>query len=298
MAKDTTISSAELTLADRMKKFYEGRTQQYLPRRTNIILRLDGVGFSKFTEGLEVPYDADFIDAMNRVAEALCKSISGAKCAFIQSDEISILVTDYDELNSGAWFDNSVQKMCSVAAAIATATFNRIFTHKSKEVDAYFDCRVFSIPLAEEVLNCFLWRQLDCTRNSIASVAQVLYPHPHRELVGKNTDVQQEMIFQRREQLRDIMIANGTLPLELHQKPDLNWNDLPAGLKRGRFITRHEKMLPINLDEIPDTVPNKAEMAGKLYARSVWVTEGAPRFSQHPEAILSLLPGYVPTPSL
>lgn len=270
-----TFMSGKTPLGDRMKEFYEFRSQQYLPRRTNILMRLDGVGFSKFTRGLDEPFDASFVQAMDRTAMELCRFIQGAKCAFVQSDEITILICDYDNITTSAWFDNSVQKMVSVAAGKATAVFNREFAHKTKDVDAYFDARVFVIPLAEEVVNCFLWRQQDCTRNSLSTVAQTLYSSS--QLHGKNASALNQLIFEKGEELRIIMMDNGTLPEELWEKPNLNWNDLPAGLKRGRLIKR--------------VINTKTDDAGNLVsARSAWVSHPAPLFNIEREAILSLLP--------
>lgn len=263
-----------MNLGDRMKEYYERRAQVLLPRRTNILIRLDGVGFSKFTRGLHRPFDQEFMDAMDSTAAELCKRIQGAKCAFVQSDEITILLTDYDSNETDGYYDNSIQKICSVTAGMATAHFNRVFAHKVKDVPGFFDSRVFTIPFAQEVVNCFLWRQQDCTRNSIASVAQVLYSH--KELHGKSSNEQQELIYQKGEELRLMMIDNGTLPVELHEKLNLNWNDLPTGMKRGRFITR--KAVVYNDGVNPQ------------YTRNHWIAEGAPIFSKDRESILALLP--------
>ena len=265
------------SLGDRMKGLYEQPAKTRLVGRTNMLIRLDGVGFSKFTKGLDKPYDASFVNAMNQTAASLCKAIQGAKCAFVQSDEITILVTDYDNNSTNAWFDGNVQKIVSVAAGMATAYFNQVFKHKTRATPGFFDARVFTIPFAEEVVNCFLWRQQDCTRNSVSMLAQNLYPH--KELHGKDINVMQEMIYQKSEELRVMLIKANILPKELHNKLNLNWNDLPSGLKRGRFITRKTQCFndPINGE----------------YTRNKWVAEGAPLFAIDRDSILSLLPGYI-----
>jgi len=269
--------SNSLTFGDRMKEYYERPASTYLPRRTNTIIRLDGVGFSKFTRGLDRPYDTSFVDAMNETAAALCKAIQGAKCAFVQSDEISILLTDYDTNDTSAWFGGNTQKITSVAAGMATAHFNRAFTHKNKNMPGFFDARVFTVPFAEEVVNCFLWRQQDCTRNSVSMLAQQLYSH--KELHGKDVSMMQSLIYDKRDELRPMLTNAGILTLEEASKPNLDWSDLPAGLKRGRFITR--KTLLVN-----DALHGE-------YTRNKWVAEGAPMFNTNREAILALLPGYM-----
>lgn len=199
-------------LGDRMKEFYEDRTRYFLPRRTYTIIRVDGKAFHTYTRGLESPFDAKLMMDMDSTAAHLCLAIQGAKFAYVQSDEISILLTDFDKLTTDAWFDGNVQKMVSVSSSFATGIFNHLRPGRL----AYFDSRVFTIPNNVEVENYFIWRQQDATRNSIASAAQVLYSH--KELEGKNTSEQQEMIFQK----------------------GINWNDYSIGSKRGRVIVKEE----------------------------------------------------------
>ena len=179
------------TLGDRMKSSYENRTKYYLPRRTYTIIRIDGKAFHTYTRGLERPFDLKLISDMDETAAFLCKNIQGAKLAFVQSDEISILLTDFETINIDAWFDGNIQKIVSVSASIATAKFSELRPGKI----AMFDSRVFSIPSKTEVMNYFIWRQQDTVRNSISSVAQYLYSP--KELHGKNTDQMQELCFQK-----------------------------------------------------------------------------------------------------
>jgi len=146
---------------------------------------------------------------MNDAAKELCEHIQGAQIAYVQSDEISVLIHNYKHLQSSAWFDNQVQKMVSVAASVAGATLSLAFKRS-----AYFDGRVFVLPEAE-VCNYFIWRQQDATRNSIQALAQSLYSP--KELHGKTQPMLQEMCF-----------AKGH-----------NWNDLGTPLKRGTCVTRH-----------------------------------------------------------
>jgi len=214
-------------LGTRMKSSYEDRARFFLPRRSHTIIRIDGKAFHTYTRGLSRPFDDGFIEDMDATAGYLCKNIQGAKFAFVQSDEISILLTDYDKITTDAWFDNNVQKMASVSASMATSAFMRArlarIEHREREVSniemlkfAEFDSRVFQIPEWTEVENYFIWRQQDCVRNSISSVAQSLYSH--KELNGKNTDEMQEMIFQK----------------------GINWNDYGPKYKRGRAIVKEE----------------------------------------------------------
>jgi tRNA(His) 5'-end guanylyltransferase len=137
--------------------------------------------------------------------------------AYTQSDEISLLLTDFEKITTDAWFDGNIQKIVSVSASIATAKFNQLFLYDKAFAQyinslAFFDSRVFIIPDPVEVENYFIWRQKDAVRNSVAMTAQSLYSH--EELDGKSSNDQQEMIFQKGH----------------------NWNDMPEGFKRGRTI--------------------------------------------------------------
>lgn len=115
-----------MKLDERIKEYYEDRTKTYLMRRMITIIRLDGKGFSKFTANLDKPFDKDFSDDMDETAKFLCENIQGAKFAYTQSDEISVVITDFDTLESQAWFDYNLQKMTSLAASFATAKFNEL----------------------------------------------------------------------------------------------------------------------------------------------------------------------------
>lgn len=215
------------SLGDRMKEQYENRTRYFLPRRTYTIIRLDGKAFHTFTKGFDRPYDAKITAWMDYTAMQLCKEIQGVRFAYTQSDEISLLLTDFEGPQTEAWFDGNIQKIVSVAASIATAAFNDAMTTdlwdkanddiKLAKVGinfANFDARVFTIPDATEVANYFIWRQQDAVRNSIQMLAQSLFSH--KELQNKNGIVLQEMCFQKGK----------------------NWNDVSVRNKRGGFIAR------------------------------------------------------------
>jgi tRNA(His) guanylyltransferase len=199
-------------LGDRMKSYYENRTRFFLPRRTFTIIRCDGKAFHTYTKGLIKPFDDKLINDMDETAAYLCKNIQGAKFAFVQSDEISILLTDFDNLQTDPWFDGNIQKMTSISASLATAKFNELRPGKL----AIFDSRVFTIPQKVEVENYFIQRQQDTTRNSIQAVAQSLFSH--KELEHKNSSQLQEMCFQK----------------------GVNWDSFQPKYKRGRIIIKQE----------------------------------------------------------
>jgi tRNA(His) guanylyltransferase len=217
-------------LGDRMKG-YENVSRNYLTRRMPTIIRIDGKSFHSFTKGFTKPLDMIMVSAMWDTASYLCKNIMGCKLAYVQSDEISLLLTDYDKLESQPWFDKNIQKMVSVSASMATLAFNKSFktnTERFKdsiEVDktvdydkkfdtAMFDSRVFNIP-KEEACNCFIWRQQDATRNAIEALGQANFSH--KLLHGKNCKQIQEMLFQEK---------------------GINFNDCPTHQKRGACIVK------------------------------------------------------------
>lgn len=212
-------------LQDRMKE-YENVTRNYLMRRQPVIIRIDGKAFHSFTAGFVKPYDSILIYAMNETAKKLCKNIQGCKMAYVQSDEISLLLTDYDDINTESWFNKNMQKIVSVSASMATLYFNKYFQEKVKELNlensiynkrintALFDSRVFLLPNSE-VCNYFIWRQQDCTRNSIESVGRTYFTDS--ELFQKNCNEIQDMLFKEK---------------------NINWNDYDVYLKRGRCIAK------------------------------------------------------------
>lgn len=200
-------------LGDRIKNNYENRSRYYLTRRTPVIIRLDGKAFHTLTRKCDKPFDKTFMSVMVDVAIRLCKEIQGARLAYVQSDEISILLTDYSYFATEAWFDYNIQKMTSISSAIASVAFTQLFKQ-----EGYFDSRVFNIP-REEVVNYFIWRQKDWERNSLMMYARSVYSH--KELYKKGKAELHEM---------------------LHAK-SLNWaKDLTVREKNGSLIVKCEEV--------------------------------------------------------
>lgn len=215
------------SLGDRMKCF-ESAYRISLPIRMPVMLRIDGKAFHTYTRGCKRPFDEKLVEVMNDTAAYLCKNIQGAQIAYVQSDEISILLNNYKSLDTQPWFENNLQKMASVSASMAGAIFTAnsfvIWEPKDRIVDglgfikpAIFDSRAFVLP-KEEVCNYMLWRQQDATRNSVQMLARSLYSH--KECENKNGSTLQEMCFQK----------------------GYNWNDLPTFQKRGRCIIKKKSM--------------------------------------------------------
>ena len=239
-------------LGNRMKTFYEEISKIRLMRRCPVICRLDGKAFHTFTIGFKRPFDDVLIKTMQETAKYLCENIQGCQLAYTQSDEISLLLIDYQRFETSAWFDYEIQKMCSISASMATMAFNRIFSEtvsdlkvdNTKPMDRYFeavysgamfDARVFNIP-KEEATNYFYWRQLDASRNSIQMVGQANFSN--KELQHKSYNDIQDMLMTQR---------------------GINWNDLPTYHKRGSCIIKedyftytdeHGMLIEIDADEV------------------------------------------------
>lgn len=232
-------------LGNRMKEYYENIPKTKLMRRHPVILRIDGKAFHTFTRNFQKPFDEILIKSMQETMKYLCENIQGCVLGYTQSDEITLVLIDYKKFTSQAWFDYEVQKMCSIAASMATLSFNKRFVENyldylstlepdftndsdieswRKIVSAYsnasdkgamFDCRCFNIP-KEEVTNCIYWRQLDATRNSIQMVGQANFSH--KELQNKSCNDIQDMLMTQK---------------------GINWNDFPTYQKRGSCCVRN-----------------------------------------------------------
>lgn len=236
-------------LGKRMKEFYESVPKTRLMRRTPVAIRIDGKAFHTFTRGFEKPFDEILGKTMRETMKYLCENIQGCVLGYTQSDEITLILVDYKRLNSDAWFDYEVQKMCSIAASMATMAFTRFFYdnipvdikytgayYRAIEKGAMFDARVFNIP-KEEVTNLIYWRQLDATRNSIQMVGQANFFH--KELQNKSCNMIQDMLFEQK---------------------GINWNDFPTHLKRGSCCIKKQ---------IEDTTEDE----GAVFVRSYWAID-------------------------
>ena len=114
-------------LGERMKK-YEYVTRTHLMTRTPVIIRIDGKAFHTFTRRFKKPFDEILVKSMQETMKYLCENIQGCILGYTQSDEITLVLVDYKELDTCAWFDYNIQKMCSIVSSMATLAFNQIFT--------------------------------------------------------------------------------------------------------------------------------------------------------------------------
>ena len=235
-----------MNIGTRMKTFYEEASKTKLMKRTPVAIRIDGRAFHTFTKDLNKPFDQTFMTAMQATMIHLCENIQGCVLGYTQSDEITLILIDYQKLNSSAWFDYEVQKLCSISASMATMAFNKYFkeiattkyerdknfwsdtipclehaeklycTYHAVFDKAMFDARCFNLP-KEKVTNLIYWRQLDATRNSIQSVAQQYFKQSELHRKSCN-DIQNMLLTQK----------------------DINWNDYSIPEKRGVCCIKDE----------------------------------------------------------
>ncbi len=170
------------SLGDRIKTNYEGPACHYLTRRLPVIVRLDGRAFHTFTANMVKPFDQHLIDAMIVAAYHVFGEMQGCKLAYIQSDEASFVMTDFDTLETEPWFGYRQSKVESVSASLMTAAFARAMRLAGVRELATFDARAFNIP-EDEVANYFVWRAKDWARNSLSMYAQANFSHA--DLQGK-----------------------------------------------------------------------------------------------------------------
>lgn len=261
------------SLGDRMKR-YESVPKNFLTRRVPAIIRLDGKAFHTFTRGMRKPFDEFMMSSMQDTMKYLCENVQGCVLGYTQSDEITLVLTDYTTVVTDAWFGYNVQKMTSIAASMATMAFNGAFSARvehevlenlgegvpeekrnyltglrNKYWKALFDARAFSVP-KDEVCNCLIWRQQDATRNSIEAVGQAYFSQ--QELHGKSCDEVQEMLFRDK---------------------GINWNDFSADCKRGACCVKRV------FDEVI-TDPNDSKVQNRVVRRRWVVDHETPVFTQ------------------
>jgi tRNA(His) guanylyltransferase len=253
------------SLGDRMKANYEGITRHYLPRRTYVIIRIDGKAFHTLTKGCERPYDTRFMAAMDATTVALCEQIQNVQLAYTQSDEISLLLTDFASVHTAQWFDGNIQKITSVSASIAAAHFNDSgFISTTNRRLAYFDSRVFTIPDPTEVYNYFVWRQEDATRNSIQMLGQAHFSP--KELHGKGCGYILGMLLDK----------------------NIDWTKEPVDFRLGRFLQR--QIVTKDVEYTHKKTGEQCQIENAV--RHEWVKADMPFFKHHPEWLQTRIPKY------
>jgi tRNA(His) 5'-end guanylyltransferase len=247
----------KISLGTRMKE-YEASTNSKIICRVPIVMRIDGKKFSSLTKRLssKKPFCETLAHIMTKSVMALATEMQGCMIGYTQSDEMTFIIRTDQSNETCPWFDNRIQKMDSVASSIVTAAFNRLMWSiykfditKENIPTAYFDCRIHPVPTMTEVVNNLIWRQIDCTKNSISSatdyeVGKKLGRGTARKLMHKlNQNERQELLF---------------------EKTGINWNNYPPEFKRGIVVFKKEM---------------KVDSPHMVVTRKKWISGAAPIFS-------------------
>ena len=222
---------------NRMKVYEHVANKDVLIPNLPVIVRLDGNNFSKFTKGLERPYDEKFSNLMQETTKFLVEYFNKCIVGYTQSDEITLVF--YNTYNDPVEFSGRIQKLCSIIASKCTCFFAlkalEILPEKNIGVDNFpvFDCRIWNVPNWIEASNTILWREVDATKNSIQMAAQTHLPK-NRVHGIKNNEVQKILL----------------------EEADINWNDYPDSFKKGTYFIRYKNSVTgrhtvMEQDEIP-----------------------------------------------
>lgn len=190
------------SLGDRMKS-HEAAASRQLIGRMPVIIRLDGKAFHTFLAPIKGknPHSEAVHTLMVNTMAMLCDNIQNCVFGYTQSDEISLLLRDWDTHETNQWFGGNQTKIETISASMATAIFNFQFLALRGHFEdlklitqpyALFDSRAYNVP-REDVTNYFYWRQKDAIRNSINALGQ--HHFPHKDLQGLNTSQVKNKLF-------------------------------------------------------------------------------------------------------
>ena len=240
-----------------------GAFDTVLDKNKYIMMMLDGRSFSKVIKrDYELPFDDRFIDQMNQAAVEVMKGVQGAKLAYVQSDEISILL-DSRNPESDAFFGGRIEKLLSIVPGIAAGTFNKLAMIRWIELGrdpmkyppVQFDAKVWTVDTPNDVIACLLYRQNDCVRNSIQQTAQT-YIKKRKSLIGQSIEVQKERLI---------------------KEAGVDWDSFKEERKRGRIIMKEHETFK------RETTTPLGETEVTEYMRSVWIPRPAPSLTEKEE---------------
>lgn len=200
------------SLGDRQKMYEKVASTSLMPK-VPVMLRADGKAFHTFVRGMDKPWDLRLVRLMQNTTKYLCDNVQGCVLGYVQSDEITLVLTDWRKYGSTGYFDYKIQKLVSVVASMASTYFNAHSPFDDKM--AMFDCRAWNLP-RHEVNNALLWRQQDASRNSVQMLSRSHFSH--KEVHNKNNSQMQDMLMEK----------------------GVNWNDIHTELKRGSCVKKFD----------------------------------------------------------
>jgi tRNA(His) 5'-end guanylyltransferase len=224
------------TLSDWCKWLEKNFSPEVMIPTLPVIIRLDGNNFSKWTIGLEKPFDEKLNQLMAETTKFLVEE-TNAVVGYTQSDEITLILYSPDR-KSSIYHDGKKQKILSKLPAKLVNFFN----DRRKELlpghnkNAVFDARIYQTPTLHDACVQLLWRENDATKNSVSMLAQSEFSHgtPNSEIHGLNGSQMQDKL----------MLERG-----------INWNELPAKYKRGIYVKRIKTSKPFTAEELATLNP-------------------------------------------
>lgn len=220
-------------LGNRMKMYEAQEAQRKFLPLLPICTRIDGRCFSKFTKGLDRPFDTGMIDLMKATTKYLVEETQ-ADIGYTQSDEIT-LVWKNNTYDSEIFFNGKIQKMCSSLTSLTVGFFNQNiakYIPSKKDQLANFDCRVWQVPTLDEAANLLLWRERDAVKNSISMLGFEYFSN--KQLFKKTGNDIQNMLL---------------------TEHNINWNDCPISFKRGSYVVKEtvwKKLSEKDLESLPE----------------------------------------------
>lgn len=247
-------------LANRMKD-YEKRNRYYLQRRMPVIIRLDMRAGHTFTKGFKRPFDEVFMKSMQETAKYLCENIQNTKIAYTQSDEITLVLVDYDKLNTEPFFEYRVDKLCSIAASMATMAFNKFFEINANSFiqrTTSYTWKHKSVPLDDDEAVKKLIDEskkevklLSTYENAIEKGAMFdarVFNIPKEEVTNciywRQLDASRnsvQMVGQANFSHKELQNKScSNIQDMLMEQKGINWNDFPTYQKRGTCVIKEE----------------------------------------------------------
>ena len=257
-------------LGKRMKEFYEQIPKTKLMRRTPVIIRIDGKAFHTFTKGFKRPFDEILIKTMQETTKYLCENIQGCVLGYTQSDEITLVLVDYQRFETSAWFDYEVQKMCSIAASMATMAFNKAFSnnihmmmthfHHGEDWDYEQVKETYGLTDEDLAVDSDFWKnrwEIYQKRMGTAMFDARVFNIPKEEVTNciywRQLDASRnsiQMVGQANFSHKELhkKTCNDIQDMLMEQK-GINWNDFPTYQKRGTCCIKawkdHEGWQPV-----------------------------------------------------
>ena len=151
---------SNLKLKDRINSYQEASDYKLL-NRLPLIISINGRGFAKGTELLDKPYCHKFAECILSTTLRLCAEVEGALFAYQHNDEIVIVARNDQSPETIPWYDNKLQKICSVTSSIATMHFHSCANTIDLNLvgEPVFTSQVFVVPNIMEAINTMVHKQ-------------------------------------------------------------------------------------------------------------------------------------------